>query len=766
MTIRLPADTGFRGSMALREARATKYHDVYHLVREAFITAFYSHQRDKWVNVEALFATEIIVKKAARYMAYPYQIDDNNQVTFGEPKEVVATYAPVGVTNVTEAFDDNANVLQVIEADGAGKKGGKFLIKVIEAGMSRNSRNYPASVLKDAASMFNGVRVFNKADSEHLKGEGKSLNNLIGDLSNARFVEAKGSQKAYVEAQLTILESASDVAEKMVELHQTGKSHLFGFSIDADANATKKGTGANRFIEANKFVRVNSVDVIIEPGAGGVLLNVLEAYEEDSMLLKKMLEALDKNAPQLLKGVDREDEQQVLEAYGKMTAEEAVREAAGDNGGETDDGQTSGNVESDDDLVKVVEARMTGRMLIRESKLPDVSKERLLGQIEDTENFTEAMAKDWIKGESDYLARITDSGKPQNHGDYQGHNGASDGSKQMLEALFDPKDRTVMSVRECYLACTGDDRFTGRLTRSVSARMLEALDTTSLSDAFGEAMHKRMMDLYKQSSIWDAWRLLVDIVPVSDFRNQERISLGGYGDLQAVAESGAYPGLSSPTDNKQKYAVTKRGGTEKITLEMMANDDVSIVTKIPGKMVKAAKRTLARFVFDFFKNNPNLADGNPWFHASRGNLGANGLDSAGVAAARLFFMNAKEPGSDEELGLPLKYLLVSAFQEETAFDLFKRDTNNDETFIQSLKPTVIPVPGWKDPNDWVATTDPQENPLIELGFFQGREEPELFVQDAPTHGSMFTNDEIKYKIRHIYGGSPLSEISAFKNVVV
>ena len=269
---------------------------------------------------------------------------------------------------------------------------------------------------------------------------------------------------------------------------------------------------------------------------------------------------------------------------------------------------------SGDDVVKVVEARMTGRMLIRESKLPDVSKERLLGQIEDTENFTEAMAKDWIKGESDYLARITDSGKPQNHGDYQGHNGASDGSKQMLEALFDPKDRTVMSVRECYLACTGDDRFTGRLTRSVSARMLEALDTTSLSDAFGEAMHKRMMDLYKQSSIWDAWRLLVDIVPVSDFRNQERISLGGYGDLQAVAESGAYPGLSSPTDNKQKYAVTKRGGTEKITLEMMANDDVSIVTKIPGKMVKAAKRTLARFVFDFFKNNPNLADGNPWFH--------------------------------------------------------------------------------------------------------------------------------------------------------
>jgi hypothetical protein len=35
----------------------------------------------------------------------------------------------------------------------------------------------------------------------------------------------------------------------------------------------------------------------------------------------------------------------------------------------------------------------------------------------------------------------------------------------------------------------------------------------------------------------------------------------------------------------------------------------------------------------------------------------------------------------------------------------------------------------------------------------GREEPELFVQDNPTVGSLFTNDKITWKIRHIYGGN-------------
>jgi hypothetical protein len=45
--------------------------------------------------------------------------------------------------------------------------------------------------------------------------------------------------------------------------------------------------------------------------------------------------------------------------------------------------------------------------------------------------------------------------------------------------------------------------------------------------------------------------------------------------------------------------------------------------------------------------------------------------------------------------------------------------------------------------------------MIEIGFFGGREEPELFVQDAPNVGSLFSNDVITYKIRHIYGGGVL-----------
>jgi hypothetical protein len=47
--------------------------------------------------------------------------------------------------------------------------------------------------------------------------------------------------------------------------------------------------------------------------------------------------------------------------------------------------------------------------------------------------------------------------------------------------------------------------------------------------------------------------------------------------------------------------------------------------------------------------------------------------------------------------------------------------------------------------------DPVDIDTIEVGFLQGRREPELFVADIPNAGSLFTNDQIVYKIRGIFG---------------
>ena len=51
---------------------------------------------------------------------------------------------------------------------------------------------------------------------------------------------------------------------------------------------------------------------------------------------------------------------------------------------------------------------------------------------------------------------------------------------------------------------------------------------------------------------------------------------------------------------------------------------------------------------------------------------------------------------------------------------------------------------------WLAG-DPADCEGLEVGFVNGRDTPELFVQDDPRMGAVFTNDQISYKVRFEFG---------------
>ncbi len=57
-----------------------------------------------------------------------------------------------------------------------------------------------------------------------------------------------------------------------------------------------------------------------------------------------------------------------------------------------------------------------------------------------------------------------------------------------------------------------------------------------------------------------------------------------------------------------------------------------------------------------------------------------------------------------------------------------------------------------DVNNYYLTANKSEAEFIELGFLNGKEEPEILVQDSPTAGNVFVYDVTRYKVRHEYGG--------------
>lgn len=325
-------------------------------------------------------------------------------------------------------------------------------------------------------------------------------------------------------------------------------------------------------------------------------------------------------------------------------------------------------------------------------------------------------------------------------------------ANQILDAFFDPEDRSVRSFREAYTAITGDKRVTGQLRDCDPVTFREAIGSSTWANVLGDAITRRMMREYNLDGKYEFWRKLVNISPVKDFRTQHLTRYAGYGDLPIVAENDPYPALTTPADEEATYALVKRGGTESITLEATSNDNVGAIQLIPKKLALAAKRTLAEFVMDFIKDNPVIYDGVPLFHASHGNLGSAALSAASVGAGRVAMKKQTDPGSTDVIGVNPVSLLVPFDLEEVAYNIFQRKTNNDRTFIESMQLDIIPVYDWDDADDWALAADPNELPCIEIGFLDGNEDPELFLQDDPIGGSLFSNDRVTYKIRHIYGG--------------
>ncbi|WP_395672097.1 hypothetical protein [Inquilinus sp.] len=682
--------------------------------------------------------------------------------------------------------------LEAVELGDAGAR--KFRIRVIRAGASGNGNYYPDQVLREAVPMFNGARVFEKSDEQHLAGKGKDVRQLIGRLVEAKFIAGQGTDDGEIQAVLELIQPTGPTATKLREAWDRGMAELFGFSIDAMAKTRRRNTAQGPLREAKAFTKVNSVDLIVEPGAGGQLINLIEAKAdgaapEENAMRDMIIRQIEAKRPELLKGKDKAardaltDEDLETMLTEAMKPAEAAPGTGKANGGK--DGQEAGDqvdvekrvTEAIDRANKRVERKAAIKTSIDASQLPDGAKARLTEamakRVDAGEDVTDATVREAIKDEGEYLSEAGGGQVRVPFASIPPGGSQAEKTDQLLEAFFDREHkhhRDAQSFKAIYVHITGDERVTGMLRNCDRGRlreslMREALDSTSFADVLGDSMTRRMVKDYNLKSNLDAWRQIVDVVPANDFRTQERTRFGGYGDLPAVAQSAPYVPLTSPTDEKATYAVTKRGGTESVTLEMIKNDDVGAIRRIPTQLSRAAKRTLSKFAFDFIRTNPVIYDTLALFHATHGNLGAAALDATSLAARRLAMLNQKEAGSLEPLNIGPRSLLVPQQLEETAVNLFNRNTNNDKTFIQTLTLDIIPVWYWTDANDWALASDPVDIPGIEVAFLDGKEEPELFVQDNPTVGSMFSNDQLTWKIRHIYGGNVLDYRAFDKSVV-
>lgn len=308
---------------------------------------------------------------------------------------------------------------------------------------------------------------------------------------------------------------------------------------------------------------------------------------------------------------------------------------------------------------------------------------------------------------------------------------------------------------------------------SKSKKVRASIVSTTFDDAWENVLNRRFIGSFENPEFGD-WRKLCKVVPLQNFVKQERMIKGGYGNLDAVAEGQNYEAMTTPADQGHGYTPTKRGGTENVTWEAILRDDVGALDVGPA-LGMAALRTLYEFVTDLYKpSRTDIVmdyDSVALVNASHSNAGTTALSSTELIVAYKAMLKFADISNSKRLLVTPKYVLVPIDLMNTAFDLtkslvtFPGGSTADYEFIRKMAIEPIVVRHWTDATDWSLVADPMAYPAAEIGFVGGNEEPELWVQDDATFGSMFNADKITHKVRHPYGGTVLRHETIYGEVV-
>lgn len=316
----------------------------------------------------------------------------------------------------------------------------------------------------------------------------------------------------------------------------------------------------------------------------------------------------------------------------------------------------------------------------------------------------------------------------------------------------------LSGIRELYTLMTGDTEFSG----GYHAERAQFSTTANLPALLKNAMNKLIVSQWEElgRSGYRWWEPLVAVEHFNSLQEITGVLVGEVTVLPAVAEGAPYTELAVK-DSEEAGAWGKYGGYVGLTLEMFERDETHKLRQYPRKLASAALRRISALVGAIFTENsgigPEMSDTYKVFDAAHhGNLGTAALSSAAWEAAGKAIYNqplaVASGGTAPKQALDAKYLIVPRDLRLTAMNLlypsFAHESNIfSENMQKGQMGDVITSPEFSDANDWAACADPRLAPGIILAERFGVL-PEIIIADGETNGALFSNDEIRMKVRH------------------
>jgi hypothetical protein len=302
----------------------------------------------------------------------------------------------------------------------------------------------------------------------------------------------------------------------------------------------------------------------------------------------------------------------------------------------------------------------------------------------------------------------------------------------------------------------------------LSGRALEAATTSTLSTAVKNTVNIMAANAYSKRELW--WEPIVTTHEVDTIDDSTLARVYGASALSTVPEGAAYTELQM-ADEEETASFVKRGNFIGVTLETLMRDKIQQIQRIPTMLANSWYNTQSDLVANVFMTNSTLGpvlgtSGALFNNTAVGTPGghANLLTTALSHAQYIIVRTAMRKQTDQPLGvgrrllLTPKYVLVPIELEATALQIRNSelqsgaDMDNPNSGAQSINPLkgsfeVIIVPQFTEADHWAVVADPIIAPAIHLIYPRGQRAPQIFSADGETSGAMFTNDELRFKVR-------------------
>lgn len=264
----------------------------------------------------------------------------------------------------------------------------------------------------------------------------------------------------------------------------------------------------------------------------------------------------------------------------------------------------------------------------------------------------------------------------------------------------------------------------GTATRGMSADEIIARSaahgTSDFPTVVSNAMGKVALDAYRAAE--SPIKRLCRQRSLSNFKDSTSIRLGGMGRLEEIAESGEITHTSRAENGETMRLKTYARGIT-VSRNLLIDDDLGLLGDMTAAFGEAAAQTEADILIELLTGNPNLSDGNPVFHSSRGNIagtgvsfGASGVDGA-VSGARFAMRQVTDLDGKTLISVTPKYLVVGP-EAETEAEKFLASiyaATTDDVNPWAGKLSLMVEPRISD-GRWYLFADPATRPTLAYGY--------------------------------------------------